>query len=85
MSPAFSPTRYVISTRRKAKRELLLLPAMNETIGQLDEGECCPTFQRENCIDISEFESHMASHAVGLCEPCLGCGIMRFRGWRCVT
>jgi hypothetical protein len=26
MSPAFSPTRYVISTRRKAKRERLLLP-----------------------------------------------------------
>ena len=85
MSPAFSPTRYVISTRRKVKRELLLLPAMNETIGQLDQPECCPTFQRENCIDISEFESHMASHAVGLCEQCLGCGIMRFRGWRCVT
>ena len=59
MSPAFSPTRYVISTRRKAKRELLLLPAMNETIGQLDQPECCLTFQRENCIDISEFESHL--------------------------
>jgi hypothetical protein len=41
MSPAFSPTRYVISTRRKAKRELLLLPAMNDTIGQLDQPECC--------------------------------------------
>ena len=60
MSPAFSPTRYVISTRRKAKRELLLLPAMNETIGQLDQPECCPTFQRENCIDISEFESSLS-------------------------
>ena len=77
MSPAFSPTRYVISTRRKAKRELLLLPAMNETIGQLDEGECCPTFQRENCIDISEFESHMASHAVrSLWGSCPGCRIV---------
>jgi hypothetical protein len=31
MSPAFSPTRYGTSTRRKAKRELL--PAMNDTIG----------------------------------------------------
>jgi hypothetical protein len=48
MSPAFSPTRYVISTRRKAKRELLLLPAMNDTIGQLDQPEFCPTFQRDN-------------------------------------
>ena len=28
MSPAFSPTRYVISTRRKAKRELS--PAMHD-------------------------------------------------------
>ena len=41
MSPDFSPTRYVISTRRKAKRELLLLPAMNGTIGQLDQPELC--------------------------------------------
>jgi hypothetical protein len=47
MSPAFSPTRYVISTRRKAKRELLLLPAMNDTIGQLDQPEFRPTFQRD--------------------------------------
>jgi hypothetical protein len=45
MSPAFSPTRYVISTRGKAKRELLLLPAMNDTIGQLDQREFCTTFQ----------------------------------------
>jgi hypothetical protein len=66
MSPAFSPTRYVISTRRKAKRELLLLPAMNDTIGQLDQPEFCTTFQRDNCGDISEFESYMLSHAVGL-------------------
>jgi hypothetical protein len=44
MSLAFSPTPYVISTRRKAKRELLLLPAMNDTIGQLDQPEFCPTF-----------------------------------------
>jgi hypothetical protein len=36
MSLAFSPTRYVISIRRKAKRERLLLPAMDDTIGQLD-------------------------------------------------
>ena len=47
MSPAFSPTRYVISTRRKAKRELLLLPAMNDTIGQLDQPEFWTTFQRD--------------------------------------
>jgi hypothetical protein len=47
MSPAFSPTPYVISTRRKAKRELLLLPAMNDTIGQLDQPEFCTTFQRD--------------------------------------
>jgi hypothetical protein len=47
MLPAFSPTRYVISTRRKAKRELLLLPAMNGTIGQLDQPEFCTTFQRD--------------------------------------
>ena len=33
MSRAFSPSRYVISTRRKAKREVLLLPAMSDTIG----------------------------------------------------
>ena len=46
MSPAFSPTRYVISTRRKAKRELLLLPAMNDTIGQLDQPEFCQTFSK---------------------------------------
>ena len=46
---AFSPTRYVISTRRKAKRERLLLPAMDDTIDQLDQpelvrqlfGRCC--------------------------------------------
>ena len=56
MSLAFSPTRYVISTRRKAKRELLLLPAMNDTIGQLDQPEFCPTFKGIICIDICEFE-----------------------------
>src|SRR6516165_10753750 len=28
------------------------------------------------CDDISEFESYMPSHAVGLRRPCLGCGIM---------
>jgi len=54
MSPAFSPTRYVISTRRKAKRELLLLPAMNDTIGQLDQPEFCTTFKGVFCHDISE-------------------------------
>jgi hypothetical protein len=48
MSLAFSPTRYVISIRRKAKRERLLLPAMDDTIGQLDQPEFCPTFQRDN-------------------------------------
>ena len=47
MSRAFSPSRYVISTRRKAKRELLLLPAMNDTIGQLDQPEFCTNFQRD--------------------------------------
>jgi hypothetical protein len=48
MSLAFSPTRYVISIRRKAKRERLLLPAMDDTIGQLDQPEFCQTFQRDN-------------------------------------
>ena len=61
MSPAFSPTRYVISTRRKAKRELLLLPAMNDTIGQLDQpGILSDLFKGIICIDISEFESSLS-------------------------
>ena len=73
MSPAFSPTRYVISTRRKAKRELLLLPAMNDTIGQLDQPECCPTFQRDNLH--RHFRVRVFSIGAGWCQALSDCSV----------
>lgn len=72
MSPAFSPTRYVISTRRKAKRELLLLPGMNDTIGQLDQPEFCTTFKGVFCHDISEVRVLLYWGRVGADVPILG-------------
>jgi hypothetical protein len=73
MSLAFSPTRYVISTRRKAKRELLLLPAMNDTIGQRDQPEFCPTFQRDNLH--RHFRVRIFSIGAGWCQALSDCSV----------
>jgi hypothetical protein len=57
MSPAFSPTRYVISTRRKAKRELLLLPAITTPLVSSINRNSVRPFKGIFCRGISEFES----------------------------
>ena len=47
---------------------------------RLDRRKSTRLFKGIICDDISEFESHMPSHAVGICGPCLGCGLMRKSG-----
>jgi hypothetical protein len=44
---------------------------------RLGSGESARGFKGIICDDISEFESHMPSHAVWSLWACLGCGIMR--------
>jgi hypothetical protein len=44
---------------------------------RLDLRKSVRPFKGIFCHDISEFESYIPSHAVGLCEPCLGCTLLR--------
>ena len=47
---------------------------------RLDSRKSVRSFKEIICVDISEFKSSHPSHTVGLCGPCLGCGIMRNSG-----
>jgi hypothetical protein len=62
MSPAFSPTRYVISTRRKAKRELLVFSAsFGATSGDAlapRSPQPCTTRQRSPSRSAGSLASH---------------------------
>ena len=44
---------------------------------RIGSGESARAFKGIICDDISEFESHMPSHAVRLCGSCVTCGEMR--------